>query len=296
MPPIPRGRLRDAERKDDDMGDVKIESTPPRGRSRSPAKGSQPVAKLARRGRSRSPVKHNVSETPESQRTIQDFPMSGRSASPMKEQDAQFGQTTQTTHGTATRFGERSVRGTPAPIDTDLARAHARMDALRLGKQPAVVVHNPPERSHSPSHLQAKYNAADDSASSYYSQDSSAEHYSSTMSPLRIQKDDGQRHLSILQEYTEQKSSVRGSEKDSEKSERHAVANESSTGREPAYSPLGPFLPQGAPTIRKASKTLIGEGGWLENTSKPDQNSSPSRGGGFLGNLVKKAKEMVSSY
>ncbi|KAL2167759.1 hypothetical protein VTG60DRAFT_855 [Thermothelomyces hinnuleus] len=296
VPLLPRDRLRVVERNADGMSDVKIKNTPPRGLSRSPAKAYQSATTSARRERSRSPVKYNVSETPESQRTIQGFQMSGRSASPRKAQEARFDKTTPMTHGTPTRSGERSVRSPPAPIDTDLARAHARMDALRLGKQPAVVIHNPPERSSSPSRLPTQYNAADDSASSYYSQDSSAERYPSTISPLRIQKDDGPRHLSILQEYTEKKNSARGSEKGSEKSEKHAVANESSSGPELAYTPLAPFLPQGAPTVRKASKTLIGEGGWLENTSKPDQNgSSPSRGGGFLGNLVKKAKEMIEA-
>ncbi|KAL2160829.1 hypothetical protein VTH06DRAFT_1026 [Thermothelomyces fergusii] len=162
-------------------------------------------------------------------------------------------------------------------------------------KQPAVVIHNPPERSSSPSRFPPPYNAADDSASSCYSQDSSAERHSSPLSQLRIQRDDGPRHLSILQEYTETKSFARGLEKGSERTEKHAVANESSGGPELAYTPLAPFLPQGAPTVRKASKTLIGEGGWLENTSKPDQNGSPSRGGGFLGNLVKKAKEMIEA-
>ncbi|KAL2179804.1 uncharacterized protein P884DRAFT_275410 [Thermothelomyces heterothallicus CBS 202.75] len=295
VPLLPLDRLRDLERNADGMSDVKIKNMPPRGRSRSPAKAYQAATTSARRERSRSPVKYNDSETPESQRTIQGFQMSGRSASPRKAQEARFDKTTPMTHGTPTRSGERSVRSPPAPIDTDLARAHARMDALRLGKQPAVVIHNPPERSPSPSRLPTQYNAAEDSASSYYSQDSSAERYPSTISPLRIQKDDGPRHLSILQEYTEKKNSARGSEKGSEKSEKHAIANESSSGPELAYTPLAPFLPQSAPTVRKASKTLIGEGGWLENTSKPDQNGSPSRGGGFLGNLVKKAKEMIEA-
>jgi hypothetical protein len=164
---------------------------------------------------------------------------------------------------------------------------------MRLGKQPAVAIHNPPERAASPVRQPSQYPTADDS-SSYYSQDSAGERLPSCISPLRIQKDNEPRHLSILQEYTDKRNSVRGSGRAPEELERRATPDKVSSGAELAYTPLAPFLPQGAPTVRKASKTLIGEGGWLENTSKPEQNGSPTRGGNFLGNLVKKAKEMAS--
>jgi hypothetical protein len=167
------------------------------------------------------------------------------------------------------------------------------MANLKIGKQPAVVVHNPPERAPSPVRQSNQFVTPDDS-SSYYSQDSGGNRHPSCISPLYIQKDTEPRHISILQEYTEKKNSTRGSDKGSEVVEHRATPDELSSGPEMAYTPLAPFLPQGAPTVRKASKTLIGEGGWLENTSKPDQAGSPTRGGGFLGNLVKKAKEMVN--
>ena len=134
---------------------------------------------------------------------------------------------------------------------------------------------------------------ADDS-SSHYSQDSAGERHSSCVSPLRLQKHHEPKHVSILKEYTESKNSARGSDKASEEYRRPGTTDDASSGAELAYTPLAPFLPQGALTVRKASKTMIGEGGWLENTSKRDPTTSPTRGGGFLGNLVKKAKEIVS--
>jgi hypothetical protein len=78
------------------------------------------------------------------------------------------------------------------------------------------------------------------------------------------------------------------------------ITTETSSGAEAietTYSPSGLAASQGLPSVRKASKTLIGENGWLERTNKrPDPNTSPSRKGGFLANLVKKAKGMVSPH
>ncbi|KAH6622767.1 hypothetical protein F5144DRAFT_605310 [Chaetomium tenue] len=291
-PPLPPGRARDDEQDIVIMNEASDENTAARMRSRSPEKTYQFTTTPSRR-RSRSPVKFNLA-TPESQRTIQGVQAHTRSSSPSKTQDSRFNRNTPVAQSTPTRSGSRGVRSAPAPIDMDLARAHARMANLRIGKQPAVVVHNPPERSPSPVRQPSQFVSPDDS-SSYYSQDSGGDRHPSCISPLRIQKDTEPRHISILQEYTDKKKSTRGSDKGSEQMERRATPDELSSGPELAYTPLAPFLPQGAPTVRKASKTLIGEGGWLENTSKPEQAGSPTRGGGFLGNLVKKAKEMIET-
>lgn len=65
-----------------------------------------------------------------------------------------------------------------------------------------------------------------------------------------------------------------------------------------AYSPLAQLLgPEYMMTGRVASKVLIGEHGWLEDTSRqvehvPDANRNSSTG--FLGSLVKLAKDFVS--
>ena len=266
------------------------ENTASRMRSRSPAK-TYSSNTTPSRARSRSPVKFNLTKTPQSQRTLQGF-HANTTASPSKAQEHRL-ERTSTAHETPSRAGGRGTRGPPAPIDTDLARAHAKMAALRVGP-PTVVVHNPPERSSSPFRHTSKHVVVDDS-SSHYSQDSAGERHSSCVSPLRLQKHHEPKHVSILKEYTESKNSARGSDKASEEYRHHGATDEASSNAELAYTPLAPFLPQGALTVRKASKTMIGEGGWLENTSKPDPTTSPTRGGGFLGNLVKKAKEIVSA-
>lgn len=267
------------------------ENMAPSMRSKSPAK-PHPSTTTPSRARSRSPVKFNLTKTPESQRTIQGVHGHTRSVSPCKT-DGTRPEQTPTAHKTPTRTsGRRGTRGPPTPINTDIARAHARLAALHVGKH-TVVVHNPPERESSPVRQPSQYVVVDDS-SSYYSQDSEGQRYPSCISPLRIHKENEPKHLSILKEYTDKKNSVRGSDKESEQYENHGFADEASSAAELAYTPLAPFLPHGVPTVRKASKTLIGEGGWLENTSKPEPNTSPTRGGGFLGNLVKKAKEIVS--
>ncbi|KAG7294387.1 hypothetical protein NEMBOFW57_004458 [Staphylotrichum longicolle] len=290
--PLPRGRPRHADQDAVNMDKNLKENTAPSMRSKSPAK-PHPSTTTPSRARSRSPVKFHLTKTPESQRTIQGVHGHTRSVSPCKT-DGTRPEQTPTAHKTPTRTsGRHGTREPPTPINTDIARAHARLAALQVGKH-AVIVHNPPERESSPARQPSQYAVVDDS-SSYYSQDSEGQRYPSCISPLRIHKESEPKHLSILKEYTEKKNSVRGSDKESEQFEHHGFADEESSAAELAYTPLAPFLPHGVPTVRKASKTLIGEGGWLENTSKPEPNTSPTRGGGFLGNLVKKAKEIIET-
>ncbi|KAK4148875.1 hypothetical protein C8A00DRAFT_47392 [Chaetomidium leptoderma] len=296
MEPLPRGRARNADHDADMVNKIAKENAAPRMRSRSPAKTYQSTT--TPRARSRSPVKFNLFNTPESQRTLQGFRANTTTSasSSSKAPEARFERSTPKSYATPTRASGRGERVPPAPIDTDLARAHARMAAMRVGKQPTVVVHNPPERTPSPVRQPSQYPIVDDS-SSHYSQDSAEEPYPSCVSPLRIQKDYEPKHMSILQEYTDQKNSARGSDKGSEEPEQLGTPDEPASGAELAYTPLAPFLPKGALTVRKASKTLIGEGGWLEKTSKPEQPTagSPTRTGGFLGNLLKKAKDMIEA-
>jgi len=169
------------------------------------------------------------------------------------------------------------------------------MVALRLGRQPAVVVHNPPERASSPFCLPTQYDMTEDSASSYYSQDSSRERHPPAINPLRIRREGGPGHLNILQEYTDKRNSVRGSDKAPGKSNKRATLKESASGPELAYTPLATFLPQEVPIAKKTFKPLVGEGGWFENTSNLEQSESPNWGGGFIGSIVKKAKEIASN-
>ncbi|KAH6621426.1 hypothetical protein B0J18DRAFT_226720 [Chaetomium sp. MPI-SDFR-AT-0129] len=399
VPGLPRGRMKLTDRNSGDK-DRESDNYLTRSRSQSPAKMYQSNSSPAR-ARSRSPIKSILTKTPESQRTIQ-----GRghhhqqnqasvhsTSSPNKARETpRSHRTTPPTYKTPTRSGgggNSDSRGhapaaskpSLAPIDTEIARAHARLAALRVGKQPAIAVHKPPvERAPSPVRQPAPqvYPTLDyDDTSSCYSQESPAldegggglERHPSHISPLRIHKDyrdeHEPRHLSILQEYTERKHSARSQEalleqqgqqqqkkenggddqlflqphhyqpptyppvvrqpvfeKQAQQSQSQPLQQQQqsqnqqllntpddlSGSAEIAYTPLAPFLPRDMPTVRKVSKTLIGEGGWLENTSKTDPmggaggatgaglNSSPTRGGGgFLGNLVKKAKEMMET-
>lgn len=309
-PPLPQRRSRDADPAAHTVNKTS-KNTAQSMRSRSPERTYRSVATPSR-ARSRSPVKHKLGKTPESQRTLRGIEVDTIGASPGKTREVCFEQNTSTAYGTPTRGPARGAREPPAPIDVDLARAHARMAALRVGKQPAVVVHNPterasspirqigqyPDRASSPVRQAKQYPVVADDSSSYYSQESSTgDRYPPCTSPLRVQKDNAPKHISILQAYIDNANSTRGSDKESEvesQHQHHGTTDEASSGAELAYTPLGPFLPQGVPTVRKASKTLIGQGGWLENTSKPEMTTSPTRGGNFLGNLVKKAKEMAS--
>ncbi|SPQ27254.1 c53cde2d-d4c6-4509-9030-ee10061bbd79 [Thermothielavioides terrestris] len=269
--------------------DESMENNPARSlRARSPAKMPQDVATHPRPQRSRSPAKKALPvKTPESQRTVQGLRGDiATSASSSKRQETRFDWNAPAAHGSPTRSAGRGIRSPPAPIDTDRARAYAKLAADRAGRQPAIVVHRPLERDPSPVRQPHRFALADDS-SSHYSQDSAGERYPSCVSPLRIQKENEAKNVSILQEYTEQKNSVRGSDKDSTESAQYGTLGEGSSGGQRAsYTPLAPLMKE-APTVRKASKTLIGEGGWLENTSKREPaTTSPNRAGGFLGNLI----------
>ncbi|KAL2197136.1 hypothetical protein P885DRAFT_69011 [Corynascus similis CBS 632.67] len=291
---LPRGRSGNAEQDAYDVADANIENISPKGRSHSPVTMC-PLTSTPPCARIRSPVKHNICDTPKSQRNHQGIQTSGRSVSPIEIQDVRFGRTIPTIHESPTRSGGRSIKSPPAPIDTDLAQAHAQMVALRLGRQPAVVVHNPPERASSPFRLPTQYDMTEDSASSYYSQDSSRERHPPAINPLRIRREGGPGHLNILQEYTDKRNSVRGSDKAWGKSNKRATLKESASGPELAYTPLATFLPQEVPIARKTFKSLVGEGGWFENTSNLEQSESPNWGGGFIGSIVKKAKEIASN-
>lgn len=291
-----RGRDRQTGRNTDSLRRSDKESAAPSMRARSPAKTYQSTATPSRT-RSRSPVKFsNIVSTSDHHHAAHDLDFTPTIQSPSKMQETRFAQNLPTTQETPTRTTERGNRGSLPPIDTDIARAHARAAALRGGRQPAIAIQNPPGRARSPVRQNHQYVLADD-ASSFYSQDSSGRRFPSCISPLRICKESDPGHISVLQSYMDQRNSSHGSSNHLRESDQRGSTDEASSGGELQFTPLAPFLPPGIPTARKASKTLIGEGGWLENTSKPTETtSSPTRSGGFLGNLVKKAKEMASNF
>ncbi|KAK3955524.1 hypothetical protein QBC32DRAFT_378346 [Pseudoneurospora amorphoporcata] len=237
-----------------------------------------------------------------------------------------------------------------APIDTDIARLHAKVTAER---EP-IVIHYSPEPEARVASQAAQIVATD--KSSVYSQENQEPardlRFRSQISPLHVVKDNNQENdsaysqtLSILQDYGNWTSWVNSepvqNNQDSEvpraptKLSNHSAdrpgtsqgTNQSSsngaTGADDFhYSALTPLFPvhninNPNRNIRMASKTLIGENGWLESTSRPSdaQNpkqpnaaaaapnghskkpstATPVRKTGFLDNLVKKAKDFVSA-
>ncbi|KXX73843.1 hypothetical protein MMYC01_209988 [Madurella mycetomatis] len=232
--------------------------------------------------RSRSSIKpHRYPRTPERCIDAHRFEFDTPSRSPTKGKEASFDENDPTPRP------ERGAR-VPGPIDTIIAQTHARLAAQRGGTPAPVAVRNLADGSPSPVRDSEQYHSGDGS-SSVYSQDSAAERYPSRVSPLRTQKDHECKHLSLLQEYIDWRNTPSSS------AQEHEIKGPAS-GAELTCNPLSPSLAHGLPSVRKASKTLIGENGWLENTSKPTEPTTPpSRKGGFLGNLVKRAKEMVES-
>ncbi|KAK3304633.1 uncharacterized protein B0T15DRAFT_558538 [Chaetomium strumarium] len=270
-----------------------------RGRPRDTAQNNEPVRNIEQntggsmrattttrsRTRSLSPVKSGLIKTPVTQSIRQGIAYGNASRSPGKAQEVRFAdRTTPAANGTPSRSGKRAVRGPPPPIDTDIARYYAKQEAAF---DRPIIVHRPPERDASPVRDDPNQRNPFERSSSVYSQDSTKERHPTRISPLRIHKHYEPKHVSILQDYAQK------ADKGSAGLDINGTADESSSGAEQSYTPLAPFLAQG-PTIRKASKTMIGEGGWLENTSRPAPTGSPNRAGGFLGNMIKKAKEMAS--
>ncbi|KAL2024291.1 hypothetical protein VTK56DRAFT_8773 [Thermocarpiscus australiensis] len=289
------------------------EKATPSMRSRSPTK--IPVYQSTNtpaRARSRSPVKYAT--TPDSRRVGKALE-ADMTARPTKIHENRVLRNAVTADESPTPAAKREGRKVPAPIDTDIAGVHARLDTQREGRQlpivvqrpleeaaspvrqpiqhPAVIQH-PPEKAPSPVQ-QANQPAISDDTPSVYSQDAAEQRYPSCVSPLRIEKDrDGTNNNNVFQKYTDWRNTHSGSHQGSE-----GLAQPGNSDIASSDLQFTPWLTsaQGLPRVRIASKTLIGEKGWLEDTSKPTRPppTTPSRSGRFLGNLVKKAKEMIEA-
>ncbi|KAJ4400524.1 hypothetical protein N0V85_005737 [Neurospora sp. IMI 360204] len=234
-----------------------------------------------------------------------------------------------------------------APIDTDIARLHAKVTAQR---EPIVIHYSPEPEARVAS--QAVQIVATDKSSIYSQEQEQAPapdpRFRSQISPLHVVKDNKENDsaysqtLSILQDYgnwtnwvnSESVQNNHGSEvpRAPTKCSNHSAdrpgtgqgTNQSSSNGAATddfhYSALTPLFPvhninDPNRNIRMASKTLIGENGWLESTSRPSdaQNpkqpnaaagngankkpstAAPARKTGFLDNLVKRAKDFVSA-
>ncbi|KAK4118725.1 hypothetical protein N657DRAFT_637842 [Parathielavia appendiculata] len=146
------------------------------------------------------------------------------------------------------RSPAKTYQSTIAPLARSRSPAHAHMAAPRVGKQPAVIVHNPSERTPSPVRQPSQYPMVDDS-SFYYLRDSAGERCPSRIGPLHIHRDNEPKHLSILQEYIDQRSSVRDSDRALLELNHQGTQDEASSGAELAYTPLAPFLSKDVPSI-----------------------------------------------
>lgn len=262
----------------------------------------------------------------------------------------------------AFRFGSpspsrrRQDRAPLAPIDTDIARLHAKVTAQR---EP-IVIHYSPEPDARVASQAVQIVTTD--KSSVYSQENQEQtispdpRFRSQISPLHIVKENSRvnnqengsaysQTLSILQDYGNWSNWVANSESAQRNNQGSEVpraptkvsnhsADRPGTGQgsngaatdDFHYSALTPLFPvhninNPNRNMRMASKTLIGENGWLEHTSrpsdapnpkqpnaaaaaasatnghskKPSTAAVPARKAGFLDNLVKKARDFVSA-
>ncbi|KAK4228305.1 hypothetical protein QBC38DRAFT_158660 [Podospora fimiseda] len=150
-------------------------------------------------------------------------------------------------------------------------------------------------------------------------------HYPSAVSPLRVGKGDGvtapyPKHVSVLEEYERWRESTTPEvgKNQHQGDGRSASSGSAAPARVPSsalmaedsvgidanrhsrtYSPITPLVPVEqleALRGRVASKTLIGENGWLEDTSKgPNPPSAPpSKGRLFLNRFKSKAKDVMT--
>ncbi|KAK3397433.1 hypothetical protein B0T20DRAFT_501159 [Sordaria brevicollis] len=250
----------------------------------------------------------------------------------------------------------RQERVPLAPIDTDIARLHAKVTAQR---EP-IVIHYSPEPDARVASQAVQLVTVD--KSSVYSQENQEQalvpdpRFKSQISPLHIVKETIRENnqendssysqtLSILQDYGNWSNWVANPESGQQNNQSSEVARaptklSNHSGDRPGtgqgsngattddfhYSALTPLFPvhninNPNRNMRMASKTLIGENGWLESTSrpsdtqnpkqpttaatntstpnghskKPSTTGTPARKPGFLDNLVKKAKDFVSA-
>ncbi|KAK0634501.1 hypothetical protein B0T17DRAFT_8136 [Bombardia bombarda] len=290
-------------------------SSPEKVRSQSPERLPQTTYITHTRDRARSPAKvSSHSKRPEDPRVAYGFEAAVSPQSPTRQKEFRFAKSSTATSLSPSRKG----KGTPPRIDTDLARFHYKQAASQRGRvQLPVAVHNPPEVPLVP----AQYLSADDSSSDY-SQDLLTGRFLPPdftpspvrpPSPLNIQKEDSNNnHASVLRGYIDWINKPYHSEEETEdrrlsftKNNRESYQAEarsgSSNGVDQIFTPLPFAFPDVHPGQRVASKTLIGEKGWLEKTASTTKNKpkptekkvSPTRKTGFLDKVVKKAKEMM---
>ncbi|KAK4159456.1 hypothetical protein QBC43DRAFT_193378, partial [Cladorrhinum sp. PSN259] len=210
--------------------------------------------------------------------------------------------------------GQRGVRGgPPAPINTSLARAYGQSRAIvRDGGQRPVVLHHPTEREPSPERRAASQEGGP-SMSATGPRGSVLAQYPSAVSPLLVRKDAGitapyPKHASLLEEYEKWRGSTTpevdqvnqhhgDGESGSFESSGGVPAQVSSADTEDrGFQPIAALI-SGPLPARVASKTLIGEHGWLEDTTSGLGKSTAPTGKSrkLFGKFVQKTKDMMVS-
>ncbi|KAK3946451.1 hypothetical protein QBC46DRAFT_301811 [Diplogelasinospora grovesii] len=272
-------------------------------RSRSPVKRSEATTFTPSQQRSYSPVKLSSSaRTRDGRRVAYEFNDDTLPPTPTKNRENRRSKSIAgpvASPPTAARYHDKPL---PNPSDIGTAQQQAKKNSgHRQGQGPANVEHRFANAVASPGEHAGHHMLSDD-ASSLYSQDfvlheeRKDEYAFRPISPLRIKKVNAAPHRSVLRDYSEWRNSPPRPNNNTGEPGQEGSNKASSSGTERMYSPLlmsDVFPPEG----RKASKTLFGQNGWLENTSSPPETAGPSprRKGTFLNNLVKKAKEMVES-
>ena len=270
---------------------VKMETRSNRATNSPTREGARSPEKFSSYGKNpgacRIPYDSNVSNNPQSHSSKENGYNSRKTPDPSAPQSP---------------ASRRAHKATLAPIDTEIARRHAKLASQRKHGQGPIIAQRPPEPT-SPAVVRFAQDASTSETSSLYSQDRKDELHAGYVSPLRITKDSSPKHLSILKSHNDWRSTPCVPEAYIEtprlgaghECEQMDASNTSSIGIEPIFSPLGHLALDDPRGIRKTSKTLIGHNGWLESTSKPVHRSpsSPTGKTGFFDNFVKKAKGMM---
>jgi hypothetical protein len=322
-----RGRRQAAENAEAAMRAARKQSPSPKKssmRSRSPVKADgAPVNRS--RARSRSPIKYlNCDDGPESRQARFEFRDSTtigsrsdgqelrsamkQSATPMHHStSASYRHRTPVSQPCESPVLQRGPRGPPPKINLDAARHHSKTPIyVKYGER--SFIQQSSERENSPAVRFA--DEEEEPISSLYSQNQKDPRYPSHISPLRVTKDGSPlrpvtKPVTVLGTNSTWQKPSGVPHSSSERAllarprgDTSATAPSSFDTHEHSFSPLVSLLSNEneKPTARKASKTLIGQNGWLESTSgpaPPKPTTSPVRKTGFFDNIVKKAKEMM---
>lgn len=283
-----------------------------RSRSRSPVKQGTPKDK-ARRSRSLSPVKSAGRAVPGLQHDEDSCYSSGA------EQSFTYGNNTRIDYAASpSKLAQRRQVATPSPIDTIAANQQARAVAIRRAGIPSIIEHrasrvleDPAAAGPSSSKFKPTFTGEvqDDSSSTYSIRPDvlSPAPDSARPQPL-FTKQASQGMESNNAVFTDYQDWQRGrdlrtsgynllSDSDKKGPEKQVIGLERKPTKagyrgEP-YTPLSFWFPEGTGQ-RKASKTMIGAKGWLEDTTNSPDKKTPTSKKSFFTNFMSKAKAIVS--